>query len=500
VLYSLLLSIVGSQAEAQSIPERILWNLEFGPQNPPIPALGHDGSIYLGLKTSVLAVSSSGVEQWRVRPEGADYIGFPVIGADGTVYVAASGFHGDKRGYLYAFDPEGTEKWRYSILPEAVGSGINFIYSPAIGQDGTLLFSATGDSTLRAVGPDGQLRWQYKAEALIGRVVVGADGTVYMSTGDGYVNVLTAAGELQWRFSTGVVPAASVGVEVGVQVTAVGPEGTLYVVISGALLAMDRDGELLWRYDLPVRYGVAPVVDREGQVFCVFPLANADGLGMILSLTRSGQEYWRSALGWVSQTRTPLLGADDTLYLMGYEGGRIYLFALDAIGGREFWRVGLDSFGNMTMSDTGIIYLAGEASLTAIQTDSPGLVNSSWPVVYGDAQNSQHVSGPATAVLETEQGGLPVACRLGPSYPNPFNAGTVIPFELPAAGLAEVRVYGLLGQEVALLAKGWFTAGRHQVRGEWGILQPATDTGGQFNKPDGPGQVSRTERQKERFR
>jgi hypothetical protein len=120
----------------------------------------------------------------------------------------------------------------------------------------------------------------------------------------------------------------------------------------------------------------------------------------------------------------------------------------------------------MTMSDTGIIYLAGEASLTAIQTDSPGLANSSWPVVYRDAQNSQRVSGPATAVLETEQGGLPVACRLRPSYPNPFNAGAVIPFELPAAGPAEVRVYDLLGQEVALLAKGWFTAGHHQVRWE----------------------------------
>ncbi|MFA6112072.1 MAG: PQQ-binding-like beta-propeller repeat protein, partial [Candidatus Latescibacterota bacterium] len=167
VLWALTLTLLlECPSGAQTTDERLRWDLEFGRQYSTVPALGHDGSIYLGLESSVLAVSSSGVEQWRVRPEGADYIDFPVIGADGTVYVAASDFNEEKKGYLYAFDPEGTEKWRFPILAAGGGSGTNIVSSPAVGQDRTLLFSATGDSTLRAVGQDGQLRWQYKAEAL----------------------------------------------------------------------------------------------------------------------------------------------------------------------------------------------------------------------------------------------------------------------------------------------------------------------------------------------
>ena len=68
-----------------------------------------------------------------------------------------------------------------------------------------------------------------------------------------------------------------------------------------------------------------------------------------------------------------------------------------------------------------------------------------------------------TAVLE-EQELVPTRFKVGQSYPNPFNSEVVIPFALARAGAVELSLYDLLGQRVALLAEGWYSAGRHEVR------------------------------------
>lgn len=49
------------------------------------------------------------------------------------------------------------------------------------------------------------------------------------------------------------------------------------------------------------------------------------------------------------------------------------------------------------------------------------------------------------------------------NYPNPFNPSTVITFTLPAAGQVSLKLYDMLGSEIALLAQGIYSAGRHSV-------------------------------------
>jgi hypothetical protein len=49
------------------------------------------------------------------------------------------------------------------------------------------------------------------------------------------------------------------------------------------------------------------------------------------------------------------------------------------------------------------------------------------------------------------------------NYPNPFNPNTSIGFDLVEAGTANLKVYNLMGQEVATLVSGELSAGRHQV-------------------------------------
>jgi len=49
------------------------------------------------------------------------------------------------------------------------------------------------------------------------------------------------------------------------------------------------------------------------------------------------------------------------------------------------------------------------------------------------------------------------------SYPNPFNPSTTIAFDLPKAGHISLRVFDLLGREVAVLKDGLVEAGSHRV-------------------------------------
>lgn len=69
----------------------------------------------------------------------------------------------------------------------------------------------------------------------------------------------------------------------------------------------------------------------------------------------------------------------------------------------------------------------------------------------------------ATSVSESHVGGAPGEYALGPSYPNPFNAGTVVLFDLPEAGEARLSVYNLAGQRVVELVRGRREAGTHRV-------------------------------------
>jgi choice-of-anchor A domain-containing protein/uncharacterized repeat protein (TIGR01451 family) len=66
-----------------------------------------------------------------------------------------------------------------------------------------------------------------------------------------------------------------------------------------------------------------------------------------------------------------------------------------------------------------------------------------------------------TGVNNLEQ--LPVDFKLSQNYPNPFNPTTTIEFALPSAGKYALKIYNVIGQEVASLINNELTAGYHTV-------------------------------------
>jgi len=66
--------------------------------------------------------------------------------------------------------------------------------------------------------------------------------------------------------------------------------------------------------------------------------------------------------------------------------------------------------------------------------------------------------------LATPDIGNPVPQQYALSaFPNPFNPSTTIAFDLPKAGHVSLRVFDLLGREVAVLKDGFVEAGTHRV-------------------------------------
>ena len=76
---------------------------------------------------------------------------------------------------------------------------------------------------------------------------------------------------------------------------------------------------------------------------------------------------------------------------------------------------------------------------------------------------SRHAAWLLTGVA-TQTTSVPNKFALSQNYPNPFNPSTQISYVLAAKGLATLKVYNIIGQEVATLVNSVETAGSHEVK------------------------------------
>jgi hypothetical protein len=79
-----------------------------------------------------------------------------------------------------------------------------------------------------------------------------------------------------------------------------------------------------------------------------------------------------------------------------------------------------------------------------------------------------------TGVAEKDRRSIPESYSLSQNYPNPFNPVTEIKFALGGAGLTTVKIYNVLGAEVATLVNANLPAGDHRVKFDTATLPSGT--------------------------
>lgn len=236
-------------------PTTVLWALT------PSPAIGADGTVYIGTADLLYALNTDGTLRWTYTTSG--FVGAsPVIGADGTIYLGVDTPVGE--GLLYAIDPHGTLQWSAPV------GAVSNTATPAIDAWGNIYLGCR-DHNVYAFSPTGSPLWVYDAGADIEHSpVIGTDGTIYVGTRAGALHAIATDGTEKWQYR--LPTTANTWVSAAPVIAA---DGAIYLSlrISGArnssLLSIKANGSLQWTYATEGRMiGPSSVsMDTDGTLF-----------------------------------------------------------------------------------------------------------------------------------------------------------------------------------------------------------------------------------------
>jgi hypothetical protein len=405
----------------------------------------------------LVSLDSSGVLRWTSEAIGwmvpIPNAGFtPAIASDGTVY--ACGRYG-----LYAFNRDGSRKWRFDfpLRDNMFGSGEiettgSHHSAPTVGADGTLYVNTqagghgreTVEGGVFAVYPDGTLKWRTYDLGGTAAPVIGSDGTIYSAVGryedhadtsdwpkaarEARLLAIHPDGTPKWSVTTLLWIEAS---------PSIGADGTLYVGtthhplnVPSWFYAISPEGQIKWKYDTyddvkdlppaktnPPDIYNSPAVDSNGRVYF------GNEIGLFYAMSPDGKVEWMDDDIWSLHYESPALADDGTLYVA-------------------------------THSILGLI---------AMNTGSRGLADSPWPKFRQNNANTGNVR-PLEQPGSVEHAAEPGTCGLYPNYPNPFNPVTTIAYRLAASCSMNLDILNMAGQQVRELVNGRQEEGRHQIR------------------------------------
>jgi len=380
--------------------ERTLWEWSLSPKMYVFPAIGADGSVYVGsLDGKVYALDGkTGTKKWEFVTRGA-VASPPVIGADGTVYFASN----DKT--VYALDGKtGDRKWEYKT--ETIVQ-----HSPAIGVDGTvyILFKPQGGGALPVPGATssspklhaldgktGTKKWEFQTGYGVAETsspAIGVDGNLYIGPHAFY----GAVGAKKWVFFekntvglggviTGFPGQRATAPSLSAwTTTAIGDEGTVYFgTKNGKIYALNGiTGSKKWEFLTGGPISSSPSIGTDGTVY----IGSEDKKFYALN-GKTGAKIWEFE-SEDNVRSSPAIGSDGTIYI-GSDDKKVY--ALDGKTGVKKWEFETKGFvypPAILIGSDGTLYVAASEILFALKSESTGLADSAWPM---HGQNPQHTS------------------------------------------------------------------------------------------------------------
>lgn len=363
-----------------SDPGRLIvarWRFETGGDVDSSPAVGPDGTVYVGSDDgNCYAVHpETGAEVWRF-PAGAEVRSSPAVDDYGNVYFGAGSL-------LYALKANGQLRWSFDV-------GDYVFSSPAVSADGRVVYIGSSDGGLYAVNATGALKWRFQAgDKIVSSPAIGDDGTeavVYVGSLDRHVYAVAADnGALKWKFQTNAEVYGS---------PAVGADGAIYVgecktgtaeTYDFKFFCLNLDGSKRWEYSGGTGFYSSPAIGGDGKIY----VGSWDGY--LFSLTSGGTRSWSVRTSPPSDINSsPAVGANDVVYV-GCKDGNFYAFqsqAVDEEGKKQDWVFQAKDIiqSSPVIDGEGTIYFGSRDNhLYAINPGNLSPADSPWPMFRKNA-------------------------------------------------------------------------------------------------------------------
>jgi photosystem II stability/assembly factor-like uncharacterized protein len=342
--------------------------------------------------------------------------------------------------------------WSNPLTWTAVGDGGTIIRSTDAGATWTNITSPAADP-LRAVSFRGAIG-----------LAVGISGEVIRSTDAG------ASWTAESRPTTKNLYSVSIGDSVAV---ITGEEGTILISTDGGNVWSPRTaGTAAVIFGVSVKGSTAVGVAGQGAIV----MSSNTGQGWGLTVLGPPQQLFFYGTSFVSATTGWAVGAyqpTGSIILKSVLGGFVWTLqtapTTSTLFGVSFTSLdsgtAVGSGGTIVRTTNGGDVWATQQSNTTQTLNAVSFAAAQSGLAVGDSGTILLASAAAvTGVTVEPSTAAPSSIHLEQNYPNPFNPSTTIRFSLAEATVVSLKVYTLLGREVATLLEGTRAAGSYTVQ------------------------------------
>ena len=363
-------------------------------------------------------------------------------------------------------DTTWTENSSWVVLPyggdgciSAVADGGNYIYFST--QNGNIMEGKVSDQTGALIKPAGASGYLFVTPYVLdptntGIIYIAAGGFIWRNTDLLSIPIGTdSATTINWTQFTNIDTNSTISA----LAVSTSPAHILYYgtsdgkvfKVSGADQG-NPTSQNITSSNFPAGYVNSIAVDPSNANNILVDFSNYNILSIFYST--DGGSNWTAVSGNLEQN------TDGT-----GNGPSVRAVNILNVNGSKIYYAGTSTglYATTTLNGMSTVWIQqGTGNIGMIDAESIDTRNNDGTVVVGTFGNGVYGTRVTTTGINNQKT-EPISFSLSQNYPNPFNPSTIIKYSIPANEFVRLKVFNLLGQQVATLVNNFQQSGIHEV-------------------------------------